>query len=60
MDTVAELVEALRKMPQELAPFMTDGDLPHTPVVSVSVQPADYGQLVLISRGPAPLLRYNP
>jgi hypothetical protein len=50
METVAELVAELLKLPQDLAPFMTNGDLPPVPVTSVSVQPADFGQLALISR----------
>jgi hypothetical protein len=50
MDTVAELVAALQELSQDLRPFITDGDLPPAQVASVSVQAADYGQLVLISR----------
>ncbi len=50
MDTVADLVKALLALPQDLAPYMTNGDLPPAPVGSVSVQAADYGQMVLISR----------
>ena len=50
MNTVAELVAALLKLPQDLAPFMTDGDLDPVPVTSVSVVAADYGQRALISR----------
>ena len=50
METVAELVAALLKLPQDLAPYLTNGDLPPVPVGSVSVVAADYGQMVLISR----------
>lgn len=50
INTVADLIEALKAMPQDLRPFITNGDLPDAPVTSVSVAAADYGQLVLISR----------
>jgi hypothetical protein len=48
--TVAELVEKLLALPQDLAPYLTNGDLPPVPVGEVSVQAADFGQLALISR----------
>lgn len=50
--TTEELIAALQALPDEqkqLPPFMTNGDLPWEGIVSVSVQAADYGQLVLIS-----------
>jgi len=50
ISTVADLIEALKAMPQDLRPFITNGDLDNTPVTSVSVEAADFGQLVLISR----------
>ncbi len=53
MNTVDELIAALQALPsdqRQLRPFLTNGDLPPAPVMSVSVQAADYGQLVLISR----------
>lgn len=52
MDTVAELIEALRAMPQDLRPYLTNGDLPPAPVgnVTVTASPGGYGQAVLISR----------
>ena len=50
MNTIAELVTALLKLPQDLAPFVTNGDLPPAPVGSVSVAAADFGQMVLLSR----------
>jgi hypothetical protein len=50
MMTVADLIAELRKMPQDLVPFITNGDLPAVPVASVSTAPADFGLLVLISR----------
>jgi len=50
MNTVAELVAALLKLPQDLAPFVTNGDLDPVPVGSVTVEAADYGQRVLVSR----------
>ena len=50
MNTVDELVAALLLLPQDLPPFMTNGDLPPVPVASVSVEAADFGQRVLISR----------
>jgi hypothetical protein len=51
MNTVAELVAALLKLPQDLAPFVTNGDLPPVAVASVLVVAADFGQMVLVSRG---------
>jgi hypothetical protein len=53
-----ELIAALQAIPPEqrqLPPFITNGDLPWTGIVSVSVQPADYGQLVLISNTVDPI-----
>ena len=50
--TTDELIEALQALPAEqrqLPPFVTNGDRPWDAIVSVSVQAADYGQLVLIS-----------
>ena len=48
--TVVELIGLLADMPAGLPVFITNGDLPDAPVASVSVEAADYGQLVLISR----------
>jgi len=48
--TVAEVLEILQGMPQDLQVYVTNGDLPDVPAVSVSVQAADYGQMVRISR----------
>jgi len=48
--TVAQLIELLKAMPQDLDVFITNGDLPDAPAAGVSVGAADYGQLVLISR----------
>ena len=50
MNTVADLVAELLKLPQDLPPFLTNGDLDPVPVASVSVVAADYGQMVLVSR----------
>jgi hypothetical protein len=50
MNTVAELVAALLKLPQDLAPYVTNGDLDPVPVASVLVVAADFGQMVLVSR----------
>jgi len=50
VETVAELAEALKALPQDLAVFVTNGDLPPVPVASVTVQAGDYGQIVLVSR----------
>jgi hypothetical protein len=54
INTVAELVAILQELPQDMAPYMTNGDLPIIAVASATVQPADFGQLVLISRDEAP------
>lgn len=48
--TVTELIELLKAMPGDLQVFVTNGDLDNVPVMSVSVEAADYGQLVLVSR----------
>jgi len=49
--TVADLIEVLKTLPQDLPPYITNGDLPDAPVVSATVQAAEgYGQMVLISR----------
>jgi hypothetical protein len=48
--TVEGLIGLLKTMPQDLRVFVTNGDLDPVPVGGVSVQPADYGQLVLVSR----------
>ncbi len=53
MNTVDELIAVLQALPsdqRQFPPFITNGDLPPVQVASVSVQAADYGQLVLISR----------
>ena len=47
--TRSELVAALNVLP-DLDVYITNGDLPDVPVAGVSVEAADYGQLVLISR----------
>ena len=44
-------VAALLKLPQDLAPYVTNGDLDPVPVASVLVVAADFGQMVLVSRG---------
>lgn len=48
--TAADLAGQLRALPQDLEVYLTNGDLPPVPAAAVIVQPADYGQLVLISR----------
>ena len=50
ISTVADLIKVLQALPQDLAPYVTNGDLPPAPVTSASVQAAGFGQLVLISR----------
>jgi hypothetical protein len=47
--TNAELIAALQELPPDLQPFVTNGDLPDAPVSGVSVEAADYGQMILIS-----------
>lgn len=60
MNTVAELIAALQKLPQDLAPFVTiapgaltitNGEVQKAQVVSAAVGPADFGQLVVITGG---------
>jgi len=49
--TVQEVFQALGDIAdQTLEVFVTNGDLDPAPVASVSVQAADYGQMVLVSR----------
>ena len=48
-DELIAALQALSAEQRQLPPVMTNGDLPWAPIVSVSVQAADYGQLVLIS-----------
>jgi hypothetical protein len=48
--TVAELIEILKVLPQDLRVFVTNGDLPDAPATSAEVVAADYGQEVLVSR----------
>jgi hypothetical protein len=49
ISTNAELITALQQLPPDLPPFVTNGDLPDIPVAGVSVEAADYGQMILIS-----------
>jgi len=48
--TVENLRASLAGFSSDLEVFLTNGDLPNTPVISVTLQAADYGQMVLISR----------
>jgi len=48
--TVDQLITLLSVLPRDLRVFVTNGDLPDMPVTSATVQAADYGQMVLISR----------
>jgi hypothetical protein len=48
--TVADLITELQKMPQDLMPLITNGDLPNAEIGSVATAPADFGLLVLLSR----------
>ena len=51
VNTIADLIEALKNMPQDLVPYLTNGDLPNIPLATVSIEAADgYGQIVLLSR----------
>jgi hypothetical protein len=49
ISTNAALIAVLRELPADLPPFVTNGDLPDAPVSGVSVEAADYGQMILIS-----------
>ncbi len=44
------LIAALPEDQQDLEVYVTNGDLPDAPAVSATVGPADFGQLILISR----------
>ena len=47
---LAALIAALPQEQQDLDVYVTNGDLPDVPAVSATVQAADFGQLILVSR----------
>jgi hypothetical protein len=59
-DELIAALQALTPEQRQLPPFVTNGDLSWVGIVGVSVQAADYGQLVLIANTVDPINPVNP